>query len=529
VAAIQPAPSGAISDRGAMGAARRLRFLSAALSGGLALLIAASALAFGSVHPWAEAPLLYATAFLTILALARAATVLQLRRLLGRSRFAFHSSGRWLVLDVEEPYGLRTWSYDLDRPIVPRPPLLLPGLLFAAWVGVQMFPLPPAVADRLAGGATLPGGEVETDWRPLSVSLADTAAGLGWLAWTLILHVVAASALSGREAEQRFRRFVAVFGLVLGILGLAQMATRTRLVYWFFKPWEGTGEHIFGPFVSRDHFAFYMVMVAPIALGLFAQAFRRYRARVGGHANLRRWAVTASSPEGLSMVYWTIPALAAVGSLFATTSRGGFLAFGGGLVLAAVALSRRRGVPAWLSAAVLTLVALSWFGIDRIESRMRRVAVDSPGRTIVWADALDRMEGRWVGGSGFNTFAMAMSRSTAWALPVGATPWREPYETTIVDVVHAGFRTPVGIPGLWYYREAHNDYIQVLAETGAVGLLLALWAAGRVLISARADPWLLAALGGALMHSFVDFGLHVPAVVALFVALAAIRPEEKRR
>jgi len=315
-------PAGAVSDGTVLSLARALRALSVLLGGGLALLVAGSALAFGAVHPWARAPLFELTAVLALLAAARALTVVALRRRLGRSRFAFHASGRWVMLDVEEPYGIRTWSFDLDRPLVPSVPLLVPGLVFAAWVVVQLVPLPPALADALAGAETLPGAEPATGWRTLSVSVPQTAAGLVFLVWALVVHVVASTILAGHESERRFRRFVSVLGLVLAVLGLAQMATGTRRVYWFFKPWEGGGENIFGPFVDRDHFAFYMLMVTPIAFGLFAQAWRRYRARVGQRANLRRWLVILSSREGLSTLYAVVPALAAVGSLIATTSRG---------------------------------------------------------------------------------------------------------------------------------------------------------------------------------------------------------------
>src|SRR6185369_1846965 len=127
-------------------------------------------LAFGSVYIWAHRPLFYATGVLALIALARIATIVYLRRRLGRSRFSFHSSGRWLVLDVEEPYGIRTWSFDLDRPLVPRPPLLLPGVLFAVWVVIQTIPLPPALADALSGAEVLPGAESTTEWRPVTVS-----------------------------------------------------------------------------------------------------------------------------------------------------------------------------------------------------------------------------------------------------------------------------------------------------------------------------------------------------------------------
>lgn len=520
----QPAPFGSVSDRSVVSVARRLRVLAAALTGGLALLVAGTVLAFGAVHEWAFRPLLYATGVLAVLAVARALTIVQLRRTLGRSRFSFHTSGKWLVLESEDPYGIKTWSFDLDRPALPLPPLLLPGLVFAGWVGLQMIPLPPSVADAISGTQTLPGGERDTGWRPVSIAVGQTVTGLTFLAWALVLHVVAASALDRRDAQRWFRRFVTVLGLALGTLGLVQMATGTRLIYWAFKPHEGTGQFIFGPFVNRDHFAFYMLLVTPIAFGFFAEAYRRYEARVGKSANMRRRLVTLSGPDGLPVLYAIVPALACVGSLIATTSRGGLIAFIGGLVLAALAILRRRGAPVWAFAAVFTLMAFSWFGLDRIEGRMRRAIADSPGRTLIWQDALHRMGGRWIGGSGFNTFDMAVSRSTAWALPDGATPWRDPYETTMVDVARAGFRMPEGIPGLWYYREAHNDYVQVLAEAGVVGLILVLWGILRVLLSVRADPWLLAALGGIFMHAFVDFGLQVPAIVALCVALAAIQP-----
>jgi hypothetical protein len=40
----------------------------------------------------------------------------------------------------------------------------------------------------------------------------------------------------------------------------------------------------------------------------------------------------------------------------------------------------------------------------------------------------------------------------------------------------------------------------------------------------RRDAWLLAALVGPALHAFLDFGFQLPAVTALFVCLAAIRP-----
>jgi O-antigen ligase len=82
--------------------------------------------------------------------------------------------------------------------------------------------------------------------------------------------------------------------------------------------------------------------------------------------------------------------------------------------------------------------------------------------------------------------------------------------------------------------EAHNDYLQVLADCGIVGALLALWfivatmrAVGRAIRSR--DPYLsgLALASGAgifsiLVHSLFDFNLQLPSNALLFLFFSAI-------
>jgi hypothetical protein len=139
------------------------------------------------------------------------------------------------------------------------------------------------------------------------------------------------------------------------------------------------------------------------------------------------------------------------------------------------------------------------------------------------------MHGRWLTGWGFNTFAPAMSRVDAWVLPAGATPWPPELEASRVTGSKAGFRVPAQLGGsLHWRREAHNEYLQVLVETGLPGLVIALWAAARVLLGARRDPWLLAALAGVLAHSVVEFDLQIPAISWLVVVLAALGRSSER-
>jgi O-antigen ligase len=81
---------------------------------------------------------------------------------------------------------------------------------------------------------------------------------------------------------------------------------------------------------------------------------------------------------------------------------------------------------------------------------------------------------------------------------------------------------------------AHNDYLEMLADTGVVGMALFVWMlvgvfrSGFSKVMDRDDEegrlLTLAALTGIvgiLIHSFIDFNLHIPANAALFFVLCA--------
>jgi len=488
-----------------MARARRLRLASRVLEGLVWLIVAGSVAAIGSVHSWAYVPLWLACLVAGVVLVLRTVTAASLKRSLGAHLVAFHLSGRWLVVDPVPEYQNQGWSFDLRRPLLSSAPLFLPGLAFLGWVLVQLVPLP------FRG-------------QPLTVSPPDTRRGLAFVASLWALHLAAAAVFEERDARARFRRFLALLGLVLAVVALLQAAGGVRRIYGFFEPLEHGA--IFGPFVNRNHFAGYMLMVVFTSLGLAARAWRRYRRRVGDHPNLRRRMVALSASEGSALIYAALPAAAATAALVATTSRGALLAFAAGLVLAGLGLRRGGGVPAWGLALAFVVMAVSWFGLERLGVRFNETTADAPGRTAVWRDSLGRMKGHWVTGTGFNTFGVSMSHTTPWILPKGATPWPEEIESAARAGDRVGTRALTGFADLSWYREAHNDYVQTLVETGVPGLLVALWAAFAALGAVRREPWLLAAVAAVLMHAFVDFDLQIPAIPVLLVSLAAMRPEK---
>jgi O-antigen ligase len=493
-------PRATVSSPDVLRAARAVRVGQGLLEAALWLVVAGSVLAFGAVHPWAYSILWVACFAAAGLALALTRAIFSLRQRLGARRIALHVSGRWLAIEPPPADRALGWSIDLADPVFSRGPLLLPGLAFLGLALLQLVPL--------ANG-------------PVTLAPEATRRGLTFVLAFLLLHQAAATAFASRPARRRFRGALSGLGAALALAALVQLASGTRLVYGFFEPLEGGRP--FGPFVNRNHFAGYMLLVIPIALGLLADAWRAYARRVGDRPNASRSLVELQTPEGTRLIWVALPPLLGIGALVASTSRGGILAFVAGLVLAAVGLRARRGTPAWAAALVFAAMVLTWFGLERLEVRFLRASDDTPGRTVVWRESLGAMHGsRWATGYGYDAFAEALSRVPAWALPAGATPWPEAVAAALEGGQRVGYRAPADLPGLVWYREAHNDYVQLLVEAGVPGLLVGLWAGVAALAAARRDPWLFAALAGVLMHVFVDFDLQIPAIPALFVTLAAL-------
>jgi O-antigen ligase len=157
-------------------------------------------------------------------------------------------------------------------------------------------------------------------------------------------------------------------------------------------------------------------------------------------------------------------------ALFLTGSRGGGIAFAGGLVL--IALLRRRvgfGVAALaIGIAVLLPVVVPQVTADRMWSRYSNVEQDRlSGRMDIWRVALAMAGDRPIEGAAFGAFSDTFYRYML---------------TADVDPYFARAHSRGN-------RAAHNIYLKALAELGIVGLVLlvaALWAHARGLWRARA-------------------------------------------
>jgi len=202
-------------------------------------------------------------------------------------------------------------------------------------------------------------------------------------------------------------------------------------------------------------------------------------------------------------------------SIFLSGSRGGMAAFIAQMVVLGVLMARKREggwrQPLMLgSFLAVVIVFLVWMGGNALTQRL--ISIHSEAREEINGGVrftIDR-----------DCLRMLLKRPfLGWGL--GAFP-----------IVYPGFRS---FYTTFFVNQAHNDYLQLLVETGLAGFSIAVWflvvvfrqAAGKLknwTETASGALTVAALLGcvGILVHSFLDFNLQIPANAALFYVLCAI-------
>jgi len=313
---------------------------------------------------------------------------------------------------------------------------------------------------------------------------------------------------------RRLVTWIVVFGTGLALFGIIQLAVlgdhawAGMRIYGFWQP-ENKLTTPFGPFVNKNHFAGWMLMGLPLAVGLgLGWAARSQRSGRGGWRNLLLW---LSSPDGGKVQLAMLATILMGVSLVMTRSRSGIAGFVLSSLFAAVVVGKRFGTGrsrlAAVGALMLVLVGVFfWAGADVTD----RFASGSVGlRRVIWRDSSTVIKDFPLVGTGLNTFGTAMLS----------------YQTTQRDT---------------HFQEAHNDYLQILVEGG---LLLAVPAGLALVLVVRAITrrfalhqdddmayWLrvgattgLIAIG---LQSMVEFSLQMPGNAALCVVLMAIAMHE---
>ncbi|MEN3339499.1 MAG: hypothetical protein V7647_3175, partial [Acidobacteriota bacterium] len=154
----------------------------------------------------------------------------------------------------------------------PSPALDLCVLAVLAATLLQLVPLPrpllsvlsPAAPAVEAAFALVPPGGL----RPMTINPHDSLGAAAVLAGVILLFVTARRTFDDGGIRTLIR-IVALVGLALSGIALAQDATAKGLMYWRFAP-DREGPYPFGPFINRNHFATWAMMAVPLCAGYLA-------------------------------------------------------------------------------------------------------------------------------------------------------------------------------------------------------------------------------------------------------------------
>jgi O-antigen ligase len=368
---------------------------------------------------------------------------------------------------------------------------------------LQLIPLPEGLWANLAGREIYAQALAQTtadntfsEWRAASLIPTATESACLALLPPLLVFLIAVG-LPTRQLQ----------GLVILFLGLAVFQAVLGLMQYGNGSDSGSAS---GTYVNRNHLAGLLEMALPVGLAMLAATIGP-RGRSGynrSNSLRRRFAKLASWRSHQAALYGAAVVAMLLGLIF-TRSRTGVALAMLGTLLCTVAFARRLGGKnVYGTLGTCTAVGLSLATLIGLAPVLSRFTQDPLGDTR-WSIFTGTLQGAgqfFPLGSGSGTFIEVFRRF-------------HPSDILFDGVVNS----------------AHNDYLEWLLEGGlpVAALLVILlmfylrhwswvWCRGIWSTFRFAQVGAGIALGLMLLHSLVDFNLHIPANAIFFAFLAAV-------
>ena len=377
------------------------------------------------------------------------------------------------------------------------PPAWKAILAFTIFIVLQLVPWPAGLVKVLSPATFALYAEAASNtvstlpaWLPLSIVMEATETELGKFVAYALLFLVVINVIRTPAKIRRVLTVLCILGGIEAVYGLSQV-----------------GRRISGTFVNQNHFAGYLELLIPLIFGMLLAHLESPAAP--GRTAIERWFNDKTLKTLLIGVLITALSLA----VFLSGSRGGIISVAVGMAFFCVLAYTRRLLRKWvrviLVCAALVFVLALFASPESILQRVGALAkpendINLQYRWNVWKNSLGIVRDFPIVGSGLGTFSHLFAR----------------YQKFPSDL---------------QFTHAENDYIQLLTETGFVGIGIVFWAASAYGINTMAawrrqrSRWStamglggLSALVSMAVHSSFDFNLHIPSNAALFTLIAAL-------
>ena len=301
--------------------------------------------------------------------------------------------------------------------------------------------------------------------------------------------------LRRRKSIKFFAMCLIGIALLISFYAIAQFMTGSEKIFWVQQP-EIYNHRASGTYICPNHLAGFLEMVLPLALAL-----------------------TISGRLGqIQKIYVGFASVILLGGIAVTISRAGYVS---ALVALALVLCNLYKLPKYripaILATLLVLIGLGWFlmGKSQVQSRFDELL-----------NATQLEEGR---GAIFQSSLPMVGEHPLLGMGLGS------YDTRMYHYISEKIQNAPLF--------AHSDYLQFIIEWGIIGFILLLlllanmiWGVFKTMRyfaqkgsnssrdSSRAALFLgaAAAMVAIMLHSFVDFNMHVPANALTAVALFAL-------
>jgi O-antigen ligase len=298
------------------------------------------------------------------------------------------------------------------------------------------------------------------------------------------------------KSSRRIKRFfwiVFTIAIVESLIGLLQYIA------------SGTKVPASGTYINPNHFAGLLVAVIPVFLG--------YILYLGSNKGsvLSRWTDKLKIHLSTRLILLFATSLTAI-SMILAQSRGAIFSFAVSILSFYILISRNRksgSLKIFLAAFfVLVIVYSIWIGLDPVIEKFSEATKEVPNRTSIWKDSLNLITDFPLFGSGLGNFNLAYTLYKKEAA------------------------------GPYVYDHAHNDYIELIVETGILGFALVMYGLISFFIPAiravrdfnpKKDPLrfylLLGSLSGMfgmMAHAITEFVFQIPSNAYYFTFILGL-------
>jgi O-antigen ligase len=307
---------------------------------------------------------------------------------------------------------------------------------------------------------------------------------------------------------------IVLSGLFQAVFAIYMLSIQSHYEILFFEINHTTNAK--GTFSYYNSFAGYMEICLSTGIGLLLASFS------DKNTTVTNWKAKLNATLGFllsSKMILRLFLILMVIALVLTRSRMGNAGFMSALVLslivALITMKNLRRVLSWIVLSVIlidTLVIGQWVGLNKVIERIENTSI-----TVAEGGKSESVEQRTEPAFG----AIVMVKDRFWTGFGAGT-----FYTAFVPY------KPSDIHG--YYDHVHNDYIEILVDTGVIGLLLlvsfalsTLFCAIKLMQSNKnfhrgVGFGAMLAIVSIAIHGMVDFNLHIPANVMTLISVCAV-------